>query len=134
MTAGRRKTVAGNGAVWDLSVENLRALELALGRRGMKCDLDTRAIWPRLRVHSPYETRPPSVADFENSIVAALFDDRWWFAWLWAEKISEVTHIREAADKIAVELGGPDSEVRVTANPVSLVPPLRNRSNGDRDD
>jgi hypothetical protein len=117
-----------------MGAEYLRALELGLRRRGMKCDLDVRAIWPRLRVHSPYEASPPSVADFENSIVAARFDDGWWFAWLWAEKICEVTHIRAAADKIALELGGPDSEERVTANPVSLVPPLTTQRNGERND
>jgi hypothetical protein len=90
----------------------------------MSSDLDARAVWPRLRVHSPYEASPPSVADFENSVVAAEFDDGWWFAWLWAEKISEVTHFRAAADRIALELGGPDSEARVKASPLSLVTPL----------
>jgi hypothetical protein len=120
-------------AGWDMSAEYLRALELALHDRGMKCDLDTHAIWPRLRVHSPYEASPPSVADFENSIVAAPFDDGWWFAWLWAEKITEVTGIEAAADRIAVELGAV-SEAPVTANRVSLVPPLTTRSKGERDD
>jgi hypothetical protein len=98
----------------------------------MNSDLDTRAVWPRLRVSSPYEASQPAVADFENSVVAAEFDDGWWFAWLWAEKISEVTAIRAAADRIALELGGPGSEARVRTNPVSLVPPLA-LSGGEQD-
>jgi hypothetical protein len=101
-------------AGWNLSAEHLHALELALIDRGMECELDTRAIWPRLRVHSPYEISPPSVADFENSIVAAPFDDGWWFTWLWAEKITEATNSQEAANRIALELGIPESETGVT--------------------
>jgi hypothetical protein len=103
-------------AGWNLGAEYLHALELALKGSGMKCELDTRAISPRLRVHSPYEAGPPSVADFENSIVAAPFDDGWWFAWLWAEKISEATNIQAAADRVALELGIPDSESGTTVS------------------
>ena len=126
MTANGEKGAFRGGAAWDrdLSVARLSMLQRALARRGMICDLETQAVWPRLRVHSPYEVSQLSVADFENSVVAAPFDDGWWFAWPWAEKISEVTSVRAAADQIALELGGPDSEARVKANRVRLVPPL----------
>src|SRR5262249_30876776 len=97
-----------------LGEAHLRALQHALARRGMTCDLDTRAVWPRLRIHSPYEASPPAVADFENSVVAALFEDGWWFAWPWAERISEVTHTRSAADHITAILGGPENQVCTT--------------------
>lgn len=117
MATDRKRGTPPGSAGWDLGAEYLRALELGLRRHGMKCELDTRALWPRLRVYSPYEASPPSVAEFENSIVAARFDDGWWFAWLWAEKITEVTNIQTAADRIALELG-PVSEARVTANRV----------------
>lgn len=114
-----------NNADRDLGAAHLRRLQRALARRGLTCELDNRAIWPRLRVRSPYEASPPSVADFENSVVAARFEDGWWFAWPWAEKISEVTRTWKAADKIALDLGGPESEERVQASPpLSLVPVL----------
>jgi hypothetical protein len=114
----------------DLSGDHLRALQRALTRRGMSSDLDIRAVWPRLRVRSPYEASAPEVADFEGSIVAVSFDDGWWFTWLWAEKISETSNVNSAADLITLELGGPDSQARVRANPLTLVPPLTRRSRG----
>jgi hypothetical protein len=108
----------------DLGAAHLRALQRALDRRGMTCDLDTRAVWPRLRVHSPYEASQPSVADFENSVVAAEFEDGWWFAWLWAEKISQVARVQSAADEITLELGTPDCQARVRTGSASAVPLL----------
>jgi hypothetical protein len=110
MTADGKRAATSGSAAWDLGADHLRALQAALTRRGMRCDLDTRAVWPRLRVHSPYEASPPSVADFENSVIAAEFDGGWWFAWLWAEKISDVTQAQAAADRIALELDGPGSD------------------------
>lgn len=86
------------------SETHLRALQHALAQLGMQSRLDCRAIWPRLRVYSPYEMSL-EVAEFENSVVAVQFSDGWWFAWAWAEKICEVANTSSAASRIAGELG-----------------------------
>jgi hypothetical protein len=128
MTADRKETTVPADAGKDYGAARLRALRRALIRRGMTCDVDTRAIWPRLRVRSPYEDHRSSVAEFENSVVAAQFDDGWWFAWLWAEKISEVTRVRSAADKISLILGSPSDESSThSSTAVTLAPPLKDR-------
>ena len=88
----------------ELSTACLSDLQSALAKRGMRSDLDTRSVWPRLRVHGDYEDCP-AVSDFENSVVAIPLGDGWWFTWPWAEKICEVTDITSAADRITLELG-----------------------------
>lgn len=127
MNRDGEETRARNNADREAGVAHLRRLQRALARRQLTGDLDTRAIWPRLRIHSPYEANPPSVADFENSVVAARFEDGWWFAWPWAEKITAVTCIRHAVDRIASDLGGPEHKRVAHPSPIHTLGPHPDR-------
>jgi hypothetical protein len=82
----------------------LAALQVVLAGRGLKCDVNDRGAWPRLRIYSPYDI-DSAVAEFDNSVLALPRGDDWWFAWPWSEMISPVTDIATAADHIAEELG-----------------------------
>jgi len=58
--------------------QHLITLRDELGRRGVRCELDDRGIWPRLRVYCPGET--PG-ADFDNNVVAASIGGQWCYWW-----------------------------------------------------
>ena len=87
--------------------QHLIALRSELARRGVRCELDDRGIWPRLRIYCPGET--PG-ADFDNNVVAAPISDQWCYWWPSATPIGPVTHLTQAAETILDELGIDDSE------------------------
>ena len=88
--------------------QHLIALRSELARRGVRCELDDRGIWPRLRIYCPGET--PG-AEFDNNVVAAPISGRWCFCWPWAIPICSVTRLAQAAEDIITDLGtGGDAE------------------------
>jgi hypothetical protein len=87
--------------------QHLIALRDELARRGVRCELDDRGIWPRLRIYCPGET---TGAEFDNNVVAAPISDRWCYWWPAAEPIGPVTHLTQAAETIIDELGIEDYE------------------------
>jgi hypothetical protein len=82
--------------------QHLIALGDELARRGVRCELDDRGIWPRLRIYCPGET--PG-ADFDNNVVAAPISGQWCYWWPAAEPIGLVTCLTQAAETIIDELG-----------------------------
>ncbi len=87
--------------------QHLIALRDELARRGVRCELDDRGIWPRLRIYCPGET--PG-AEFDNNVVAAPISDRWCYWWPSAEPSGPVTCLTQAAETIIDELGIGDGE------------------------
>jgi hypothetical protein len=96
---------------------HLIALRDELARRGVRCELDDRGIWPRLRIYCPGET---TGAEFDNNVVAAPISGQWCYWWPAAEPIGPVTHLNQAAETIIDELGIEDYEGGRT-NVTSLV-------------
>jgi hypothetical protein len=86
----------------DPCEQHLIALRDELARRGVRCELDDRGIWPRLRIYCPGET---TGAEFDNNVVAAPISDRWCYWWPSATPIGPVTHLTQAAEAIIDELG-----------------------------
>ena len=82
----------------------LALLHGELARRGLKSELDTRAVVPRLRVFGHGEPRD-AVAEFQNSVVVCCFGQDRWFAWPWAEPIARVNEVAKAAGDIVDVLG-----------------------------
>jgi hypothetical protein len=91
----------------DPREQHLIALRGELTRRGVRCELDDRGIWPRLRVYCPGET---AGAEFDNNVVAAPVSDRWHYWWPSATPIGPVTHLTQAAETIIDELGVEERE------------------------
>ncbi len=87
--------------------QHLIALREELARRGVRCELDDRGIWPWLRIYCPGET--PG-ADFDNNVVTAPFGSQWCYCWPSATPIGPVTHLTQAAETIIDELGIDDGE------------------------
>lgn len=91
--------VAGCGA------DYLAALRETLMARGLKCELNDRGTWPRLRIQSPFDI-DSDVAEFDNNVLAVRCGSGdWWFSWPWSEPISRVTDVTAAADHITENLG-----------------------------
>jgi hypothetical protein len=86
----------------DQCEQHLMALRDELARRGVRCELDDRGLWPRLRIYCPDEG---ATAEFDNNVVAAPISGRWSFFWPWAIPICSVTRIAQAADDIITDLG-----------------------------
>jgi hypothetical protein len=91
----------------DPCEQHLIALRDELARRGVRCELDDRGIWPRLRICCPGET--PG-ADFDNNVVAAPISGQWCYWWPSATPIGPVAHLTQAAETIIDELGIDDAE------------------------
>jgi hypothetical protein len=91
----------------DPCEQHLIALRDELARRGVRCELDDRGIWPRLRIYCPGET--PG-AEFDNNVVTAPISGRWCYWWPSASPIGPVTRLTEAAETIIDELGIGDCE------------------------
>jgi hypothetical protein len=81
---------------------HLIALRGELARRGLRCELEDRGVWPRLRIYCPGEG---ASAEFDNNVVAAPIAGRWFFFWPGAEPIGSVTRLGQAAERIADHLG-----------------------------
>jgi hypothetical protein len=86
----------------DPCEQHLIALRGELARRGVRCELDDRGIWPRLRVCCPGES--PG-AEFDNNVVAAPISGQWCYWWPSAMPIGPVTCLAQAAETIIGELG-----------------------------
>jgi hypothetical protein len=82
--------------------QHLIALRDELARRGVRCELDDRGIWPRLRIYCAGET--PG-ADFDNNVVTAPISGQWCYWWPSATPIGPVTCLTQAAETIIDELG-----------------------------
>ena len=86
----------------DQCEQHLIALRDELAGRGVRCELDDRGLWPRLRIYCPDEG---ATAEFDNNVVAAPISGRWCFCWPWAIPICSVTCLAQAAEDIITELG-----------------------------
>ena len=105
----------------DPYVQHLIALRDELALRGVRCELDDRGIWPRLRIYCPGET--PG-ADFGNNVVSAPISGQWCYWWPSATPIGPVTCLTQAAEIIIDELGtgdGEDGRTNVTSLAVSRI-------------
>ncbi len=91
----------------DPSEQHLIALRDELARRGVRCELDDRGIWPRLRIYCPGET--PG-ADSGNNVVSAPISGQCCYCWPSATPIGPVTCLTQAAETIIDEPGTGDSE------------------------
>jgi hypothetical protein len=94
--------VSGYGLGAGHPERHLIALRDELARRGVRCELEDRGVWPRLRIHCPGEG---ASAEFDNNVVAAPIAGRWFFFWPGAEPIGSVTRLAQAAERIADDLG-----------------------------
>jgi hypothetical protein len=88
----------------DCGASHLAALQDILSGRGLKCELNDRGTWPRLRIYGPCDT-DSAVAEFDNNIVVVPRGEDWWFAWPWSETITPVGDVLTAAGRIIGELG-----------------------------
>jgi hypothetical protein len=95
---------AGDDFVTDAGLSHLAALGDILAGRGVKCEVNDRGAWPRLRIYGPYDI-DSAVAEFDSNVVVIPRGDDWWFAWPWSETITLVTDVVTAAGRIADELG-----------------------------
>jgi len=87
---------------------HLIALRDELVGRGVRCELDDRGLWPRLRIYCPAES---ATSEFDNNVVAAPISGRWYFCWPWAIPIGPVSRVAQAAGDIITDLGiGGDTE------------------------
>jgi len=86
----------------DPCEQHLILLRDELARRGVRCELDDRGVWPRLRIYCPGETVG---AEFDNNVVAAPISGRWRYCWPSAIPIGRVTRLTQAAETIIDELG-----------------------------
>lgn len=101
----------------DPCEQHLIALRDELARRGVRCELDDRGIWPRLRIYCPGET--PG-ADFDNNVVAAPISGQWCYCWPSAMPIGPVTCLTQAAEIIIDELGVGNKDEGERTNVASL--------------
>ena len=85
----------------DQRKEHLAALRDELTRQGVRCALNDRGAWPRLRIYCPGEG---GSAEFDNNVVAAPIAGRWFFFWPGAEPIGSVTRVAAAARRIIDDL------------------------------
>jgi hypothetical protein len=81
--------------------QHLTALREELARRGVRCELATQGVYPRLRIYCPGEG---ASAGFDHNVVAAPVAGRWFFFWPWAEPLGSVTRLAEAAARIIADL------------------------------
>jgi len=81
----------------DQCEQHLIALRDELAGRGVRCALDDRGLWPRLRIYCPDEG---ATAEFDNNVVAAPISGRWCFCWPWAVPIGSVSRVAQAAEDI----------------------------------
>ena len=81
--------------------QHLTALREELARRGVRCELATQGVYPRLRIYCPGEG---ASAGFDHNVVAAPVAGRWFFFWPWAEPVGSVTRLAEAAARIIADL------------------------------
>ena len=88
----------------DCGASHLTALQDILSGRGLKCELNDRGTWPRLRLYGPCDT-DSAVEEFDRNILVIPRGDDWWFAWPWSETITPVSDVLTAAGRIAGELG-----------------------------
>jgi len=86
----------------DQCEQHLIALRDELAGRGVRCALDDRGLWPRLRIYCPDEG---ATAEFDNNVVAAPISGRWCFCWPWAVPIGSVSRVAQAAEDIITDLG-----------------------------
>ena len=93
-----------DGSMDDCGATHLAALQDILSGRGMKCEVNDRGTWPRLRIYGPCDT-DSAEAEFDSNVLVVPRDDGWWFAWPWSETITLVTDPLTAAGRIADELG-----------------------------
>lgn len=91
----------------DPCEQHLIALRGELAWRGVRCELDDRGIWPRLRIYCPGES---AGAEFDNNVVAAPISGQWCYCWPSATPIGPVTNLTQAAETIIDELGIDDGE------------------------
>lgn len=91
----------------DPCEQHLIALRDELARRGVRCELDDRGIWPRLRIYCPGET---AGADFDNNVVSTPVSGQRCYCWPSATPIGPVTYLMQAAETIIDELGIHDWE------------------------
>jgi hypothetical protein len=82
--------------------QHLTALREELARRGVRCELASQGVYPRLRIYCPGED---ASAGFDHNVVAAPVVGRWFFFWPWAEPLGSVTRLAEAAARIIADLG-----------------------------
>ena len=104
--------------------QHLTALREELARRGVRCELATQGVYPRLRIYCPGED---ASAGFDHNVVAAPVAGRWFFFWPWAEPLGSVTRLAEAAARIIddLELGsGPGDDSPGDGGPGQTVPSL----------
>jgi hypothetical protein len=81
----------------DQREQHLIALRDELARQGVRCALDDRGVWLRLRIYCPGEGVS---AEFDNNVVAAPIAGRWFFFWPGAEPIGSVTRVADAARRL----------------------------------
>src|SRR5260370_27233186 len=86
----------------DQCEQHLIALRDELAGRGVRCALDDRGLWPRLRIYCPDEC---ATAEFDNNVVAAPISGRWCFCWPWAVPIGSVSRVAQATEDIITDLG-----------------------------
>jgi hypothetical protein len=88
--------------------QHLIALRNELAGRGVRCELEARGVWPRLRIYCPGEG---AGAEFDNNVVAAPVAGRWFFFWPGAEPIGSALRLAHVAGRIVDDMGldgGPD--------------------------
>ena len=86
------------------TIAPLTLLGQALSLIGVGSRVDELAAWPRLRVYGVFDT---SSAEFDNSVVVIEHRRKMWFAWPWAERITRVGQVMQAAAIIADQVGKP---------------------------
>jgi hypothetical protein len=104
--------------------QHLTALREELARRGVRCELATQGVYPRLRIYCPGEG---ASAGFDHNVVAAPVAGRWFFFWPWAEPLGSVTRLAEAAARIIADLdlgSGPGDDGPGDGGPGQTVPSL----------
>ena len=93
----------------DQCEQHLIVLRDELAGRGVRCALEARGVWPRLRIYCPGEG---ASAEFDNNVVAAPLAGQWFYFWPWAEPVGPVPRLTQAAGNIIEDLGldngGPD--------------------------
>lgn len=104
--------------------QHLTALGEELAVRGVRCELASQGVYPRLRIYCPGEG---ASADFDHNVVAAPVVGRWFFFWPWAEPLGSVTRFAEAAARIIDDLdldSGPGDDGPDDGGPRQTVPSL----------
>jgi hypothetical protein len=97
----------------DADQQYLIALRQELAGRGVRCELEDRGPWPRLRIYCPDES---PTAEFDNNVIAAPLHGQWWFCWPAAVPIGPIGSLAQAAADIIDELGLGDAPVQAVAS------------------